>query len=384
MKIDTQDRAEYLKLRKQFVSSYGYYLRQSADLKTLEALFLAGNNIDPHFTYENLSVKVLQARLVMLKRADQATATHLVRAKAFLHQRLIETELLLCQATSWETGQLPERFESLNEELFGGLDDEVFKRIVDTTQKGALSHFPVDENDYLSENILLLKKLIKPVSRRLLSLIEKPSITQAATLFLRRTGMYRRGWRVVEDQTRPSSLVAPRTRRLILGTSIVNTTDSKKKLAILLHELVHVVRAKYPSPHPESLNEQKELSAFEEGLAHAVERLSLDKTLIPARYWRYFAIGLSKGIDRGKPRTAREVYEILLPLYEKYAKGNDPKLFVFGTIVRVWKGTPFSVRGGAISKDIRYVHGSMLFVEALSRQRFTKRDFRFLLTHKVK
>jgi hypothetical protein len=206
------------------------------------------------------------------------------------------------------------------------------------------------------EELRLLRKLVasKPWVHR----YSQDELLELFNALLKYYELDKKGW-VVETGNRAERAMVNYDIKTISVAPGSFRLSRPRAVGWVLHEVsVHAYARPYISRHAKALGERR---IIEEGLGVFIEQMVFSRYQ-PVRYLRYIALGLALGLD-GKPRNAKEVYEVIWRL--RYLSGiakskKIAKEYAAKEVIRVFRGMPLNQKGVVITKDRAYIEGSQL------------------------
>ncbi|HET9850126.1 MAG TPA: tyrosine/phenylalanine carboxypeptidase domain-containing protein [Candidatus Saccharimonadales bacterium] len=171
-------------------------------------------------------------------------------------------------------------------------------------------------------------------------------------------GLDKDGWQIVISDKTEKVMVNYDTKSISVSRGSLRLSKNRM-IGLVLHEVfVHAKAKPHIRAHAGKIGERR---VVEEGLGIFIEQMAL-RRFYPVRSLRYISLGLALGLD-GKPRNAREVYEIIWRL--RYLGGSAKsrrvaKEYAAKEVVRTFRGMPLAQRGVVITKDRAYVEGNRM------------------------
>jgi len=207
-----------------------------------------------------------------------------------------------------------------------------------------------------AKEVAELKKVVatKPKIHR----YSQEEIIQLFEALLKFYGLEKHGWKVVANDKTERATVNYENKKISVAPGPFRLSRARA-IGWALHEVgVHAVARQHVSRSASVLGERR---VIEEGLGTFIEQMVFSR-FQPVRSLRYIALGLALGID-GKPRNAKEVYEIIWRL--RYLGGvaknkRFAKEYAAKEVIRIFRGMPLYQKGVVITKDRAYIEGNQL------------------------
>lgn len=312
--------------------------------------FLKDTSYVPVFSYGKLMREALVKERLLKVSADSKSHTSL------------QTVLAGIELQIHATPETVEKFRKLNRELYDEPTKEnildilarVQEKVTPNTQdlwtyiQSTLS-VERDElpNMMPGEDVFLYYKLFFDRYTNGSLLDTSRSLDQTIQALLNKTGLTKKGWRLVRRNDASAACVHHYNKTVSIGQQYVPRTP-EGALCIAAHEVYgHALRGPQNS------------IAESEGFAILLEQL-LDDTLKFKRSYRYLAAGLGWG-SLGKPMNFREVYEIIwrvMVISGRY-KTEQAKEHAFDEVARVFRGGNPGVPGAVYLKDAIYFEANV-------------------------
>lgn len=201
--------------------------------------------------------------------------------------------------------------------------------------------------------------------RRYIQIDASPTKSIATQLrqALRSSGLYAKGWRVVERDDASHGHVSHQQKRVYIGKRYV-PRSKHSALRIVIHEVYgHALRGPQPS-----ISES-------EGFATLLEQLTSRKFSF-VRSFRYLAAAAGWG-TLGTPMTFRQVYEIIwraMVIAGKYDEAGA-KRHAFDECVRVFRGGRPDIAGAVFLKDSLYFKANLDMWQVLQADNLDYNEF---------
>jgi hypothetical protein len=205
-----------------------------------------------------------------------------------------------------------------------------------------------------SDELSLLRKFVatKPWVHR----YSQEELVELFSLLVKYYKLDKQGWSIEIDANIERAMVNYELRTISVTPGSFRLSRPRA-VGWALHEVgVHAQSRPGISVNAKALGERR---IIEEGLGVFVEQMVFTR-FQPVRHLRYIALGFALGID-GKPRNAKEVYEIIWRL--RYLGGvaqnrTVAKEYAAKEVIRIFRGMPLDKKGVVITKDRAYIEGS--------------------------
>lgn len=344
------------------VAPHSYFtVVNKADQKRL---FLEGTVDEPLFGYsDDFTISEVEARLA----ASQNETTK--RSLMFV---LIAAKLQLTTQQS----EIVEDFRYMNKMIYGVPKKDVVaailgrasQKVADDTQylwQYIADHVPIHAELHAVAPSEVTFEHYKSMFTAYLRLpkTENGSLVKEISSMLQITKLDTKGWKIIESNDESHARVnhAHRTIRIGRGYS-PRTKGAARRIAV--HEV-----------YGHALRGPQLTIAESEGFAVTLEQL-LSPSFTFRRSYRYLAAALGWGID-GKPRTFRQVYEIiwrLMMIMSKYSE-DTAKSHAFDECVRVYRGGRSDIAGCVYLKDTVYFDANIAVWSELSKKKLEYNEF---------
>lgn len=302
------------------------------------------------------------------------------------------TDPLLDHFSKWQHDDVAATMK-LQYDRFGPLQEELFVAII------AYIRIQIDERDPLAKslahitcNYSVVSSLVPtkdlfqewrkaqaeyygPVISFLDGIIPKNSTTftsaqivEILNKMLEFAGLAKEGWHAATFTRTNLVSVAKSRKRLSVAPHTVKLSKSRL-IGLIIHEVY--IHALWLEQGIHSVD-----AANEEGTGMLVEQLSLH-VFHPLRFYRYLAICFAAGLD-GKPRDARQVYELLCMIRSALKPREDTmtsRYFVAKELVRVYRNLPTNLAGLVYIRDKIYVENNAKLWSKLATEEPTQENY---------
>jgi hypothetical protein len=171
-------------------------------------------------------------------------------------------------------------------------------------------------------------------------------------------GLNKQGWQITLSNKTERLMVNYDSKTISVARGSFRLSRPRA-IGLVLHEIgVHANARKSIVRNAKQIGERR---VIEEGLGIFAEQMMFTR-FQPVRSLRYIALGLALGLD-GKPREAKEVYEIIWRLRYLGGIAKNKKFareYAAKEVSRVFRGMPLNQKGIVITKDRAYVEGNQL------------------------